>query len=108
MLRSSLLNPIRNSAVAISGALPLITALGLALATPAPAHVKWFAPYIVQAAPQSVAVTLTDPWFWLGIALVAFFLLLTLAEGRKEPPHLSQPIASTLITRIQRRSERRG
>ncbi|HUQ34877.1 MAG TPA: hypothetical protein VM144_00710 [Aestuariivirga sp.] len=61
----------------LSGALLLITALGLAFAPPAQAHVKWFAPYIVQAEPQSVFITLADPWFWLGLVLVSIFLLLT-------------------------------
>ena len=55
----------------------LIATLGITLASQAQAHVKWFAPFIVQAKPQSVLVTLADPWFWLGIALVTFFLLLT-------------------------------
>ena len=76
-MRLSPLNPMRNPAVTLSGALLLITALGIAFAPPAQAHVKWFAPYIVQAQPQSVFVTLTDPWFWLGIVLVSIFLLLT-------------------------------
>src|SRR3546814_4156103 len=44
-------------------------------ALPAQAHVKWFAPYIVGAPPQPVTITLADPGFWTGIALVlAFFL----------------------------------
>jgi hypothetical protein len=50
---------------------------GLTLITPAEAHVKWFAPYIVKASPQSVTTTLVDPWFWTGIALVMLFLVLT-------------------------------
>jgi hypothetical protein len=49
----------------------------LALATPAEAHVKWFAPYIVKASPQPVSSTLANPWFWTGIALVMLFLILT-------------------------------
>ena len=72
-MRLSPLNPMRNPAVTLSGAALLICAL----APPAQAHVKWFAPYIVQAQPQSVFVTLADPWFWLGIVLVSIFLLLT-------------------------------
>src|SRR5690242_8716016 len=76
-MRSSFLNPMRNSALAIFGAALLVMALGLALAPQAEAHVKWFAPYIVQAQPQSVLVTLADPWFWLGIFLVTLFLLLS-------------------------------
>jgi hypothetical protein len=48
-----------------------------ALAEPAEAHVKWFAPYIVKASPQPVSLTLSDPWFWTGIVLVMVFLMLT-------------------------------
>lgn len=43
----------------------------------ASAHVKWFAPYIVGAAPAPITRTLTDPWFWTAIALVLVFLLAT-------------------------------
>lgn len=43
------------------------------------AHVKWFAPYIVGAPPQQMSVTLVNPWFWLGIALVLVFFLTTRA-----------------------------
>ncbi|RDJ20074.1 DUF305 domain-containing protein [Bosea caraganae] len=46
---------------------------------PAAAHVKWFAPYIVGAPPQPIAVTLANPWFWTGIALVLVFFLATRA-----------------------------
>lgn len=45
------------------------------------AHVKWFAPYIVGAAPAPVFKTLFDGWFWFGIALVLiFFSAVRLAE----------------------------
>ena len=47
------------------------------LVSPAQAHVKWFAPYIVHAEPQNVTVTLSDFWFWTGIVLVMVFLVLT-------------------------------
>jgi hypothetical protein len=43
----------------------------------AQAHVKWFAPYIVEAKPQPVSMTLSNPWFWTGIVLVMFFLVMT-------------------------------
>ena len=69
---------------------PLRTALGISftavLATlvatgPAHAHVKWFAPYVVGAAPAPIADTLTNGWFWLGIALVlVFFTAAVLVE----------------------------
>lgn len=54
-----------------------IIALWLAAASPVSAHVKWFAPYIVGAKPQPVVNTLTDLWFWTGIALVLVFLVAT-------------------------------
>jgi hypothetical protein len=56
-----------------------------ALALPAYAHVKWFAPYIVGAAPQPVTHTLTDGWFWLGIGLVV--MLFTAARGLERSPY---------------------
>lgn len=49
----------------------------LALSLPASAHVKWFAPYIVEAQPQKIAQTLADRWFWTGILLVLVFFLAT-------------------------------
>ena len=49
----------------------------LVLALPAQAHVKWFAPYIVEAPPQRIAQTLGDRWFWTGILLVLVFFLAT-------------------------------
>jgi hypothetical protein len=48
-----------------------------AVSLPAQAHVKWFAPYIVEAPPQRIAETLTDRWFWIGVALVLAFFLAT-------------------------------
>ncbi|OWY03454.1 DUF305 domain-containing protein [Thioclava sp. IC9] len=43
----------------------------------ASAHVKWFAPYIVGAAPAPITRTLTDTWFWSGIVLVLVFFIAT-------------------------------
>ena len=61
-----------------------LTLLGIAAAltpTVASAHVKWFAPYIVDAAPAPIMRTLTDAWFWTGIVLVlAFFIATRLFE----------------------------
>lgn len=54
---------------------PCALLLALAAAAPAEAHVKWFAPYIVDAAPQPIALTLLDPWFWTAILLVVLFFL---------------------------------
>ena len=57
-----------------------IAALGCAAtALAAEAHVKWFAPYIVGAPPQPLSATLTNQWFWIGIALVLVFFLATRA-----------------------------
>ncbi|WP_375264242.1 DUF305 domain-containing protein [Palleronia sp.] len=55
---------------------------GLALAgalvpAAASAHVKWFAPYIVDAAPAPITRTLVDPFFWSGIVLVLVFFIAT-------------------------------
>ena len=53
----------------------------LTVASPALAHVKWFAPYIIGAPPQPISTVLADPWFWIGIALVVvFFVLARLVE----------------------------
>lgn len=58
--------------------LSLVTLFGLlASSTAANAHVKWFAPYIVEASPQSMGLTLANQWFWIGTALVMVFLVLT-------------------------------
>ena len=59
-----------------------VTGLGafgglLCLPLVAQAHVKWFAPYIVGAPPQPIGATLTNTWFWTGIALVLVFFLAT-------------------------------
>lgn len=62
-----------------SRAAGLLTIASLFAATPAHAHVKWFAPYIVGAAPQPITATLTNVWFWTGIALVLAFFLATRA-----------------------------
>lgn len=50
-----------------------------ALPSSAEAHVKWFAPYIVESSPQSIAITMADPWFWTGLVLVLVFFAATLA-----------------------------
>jgi len=65
----------------------VLTAMTVSVGTaawsfPAEAHVKWFAPYIVDAAPQPISATLTNLWFWTGIGLVLAFFLATLAVER--------------------------
>jgi hypothetical protein len=62
-----------------------ILSASLAFAGSAQAHVKWFAPYIVGAAPRPVMQTLTDGWFWLGIGLVTLFF--TAARGLERSPY---------------------
>jgi hypothetical protein len=52
-------------------------ALFLLGTAPASAHVKWFAPYIVGSPPQPILMTLTNQWFWLAIALVLVFFMIT-------------------------------
>ncbi len=61
-----------------------LLALGsfVAFTLPAQAHVKWFAPYIVDSAPQPISHTLTNQWFWTGIGLVLAFFLATLTVER--------------------------
>ncbi|RKF15347.1 DUF305 domain-containing protein [Roseovarius spongiae] len=72
MLSSLLRKPGLGFALAFAGALAPAAAS---------AHVKWFAPYIVDAAPAPITRTLTDPWFWTGIVLVlAFFTASRLVE----------------------------
>jgi hypothetical protein len=55
----------------------LIGTFSLGLASVSHAHVKWFAPYIVETKPQPISATLSDIWFWLAIGLVLFFLVAT-------------------------------
>lgn len=60
-------------ALATGPGLSLLMVLG----TPAYAHVKWFAPYVVGSAPAPITQTLANGWFWLGIVLVLAFLVAT-------------------------------
>lgn len=55
----------------------LCAALTLIAPSSALAHVKWFAPYIVDAPPAPVGRTLADPWFWTALVLVLVFFLAT-------------------------------
>jgi hypothetical protein len=65
--------------IAAAAAIPL----ALLAATPAFAHVKWFAPYIVDAPPMPITATLTNTWFWTAIVLVvAFFVATRFLEDR--------------------------
>lgn len=57
--------------------LTALVATSSMIAPPVQAHVKWFAPYIVEAKPQPVSATLGNMWFWTAILLVLFFLVVT-------------------------------
>lgn len=56
--------------------------VSLLAATPAQAHVKWFAPYVVGASPAPVTDTLANGWFWMGIILVLAFFAVTVVVER--------------------------
>lgn len=74
------LDELDSTAVRQRGRLLRFAAVGCAgVALTAHAHVKWFAPYIVGAPPQPLSATLTNQWFWIGIALVLMFFLATRA-----------------------------
>ncbi len=68
------------------------------IAQPALAHVKWFAPYIVGAAPQPVLATLVNEWFWAGLLLVLFFFVATRAFERANAGQM-------LLARLDRAAE---
>lgn len=64
----------------------LFSILGsIGAATPASAHVKWFAPYVVGNAPAPITDTFANGWFWLGIALVLAFFAATVVVERSAP-----------------------
>jgi hypothetical protein len=78
--------------------LAAMASLPLALmATPAFAHVKWFAPYIVDAPPAPVLGTLTNQWFWLAIVLVLVFFTATRFVER-------QPVGQAVVDGLDRLS----
>lgn len=64
------------------GAPIISTVAALVAATPAQAHVKWFAPYVVGAAPAPISETFANGWFWAGIALVLGFFAVTVVAER--------------------------
>ncbi len=70
-----------------AGATVAISAGVTMLAAPAEAHVKWFAPFIVGAAPQPVGATLGNIWFWAAIVLVLAFFLAARAVERAPAGH---------------------
>jgi hypothetical protein len=78
VLPKMMIAPTRRWPRACARLLPVLLLL-VSLPVDAHAHVKWFAPYIVDAPPQSVINTLKDPAFWAAIALVVLFFLATRA-----------------------------
>jgi hypothetical protein len=62
----------RSGLIGFVGAAGALVLMGT---VPASAHVKWFAPYIVDAPPQPITATLTNMWFWIAIVLVLGFFL---------------------------------
>ncbi|MDO9414363.1 MAG: hypothetical protein Q7T81_17470 [Pseudolabrys sp.] len=53
----------------------------VALPSTAMAHVKWFAPYIIDAPPEMLGDVVRNSWMWAGVALVlAFFIATRLVE----------------------------
>jgi len=73
-----------------------VLAASLLAVTPAQAHVKWFAPYVVGASPAPVGDTLANGWFWLGIVLVLAFMLATVLIERSP----AEPRISAVLDRI--------
>lgn len=65
--------------ISVKNLLPILGAMAspMLIASPAAAHVKWFAPFIVGAPPQPVSATLHNTWFWTGIILVLVFFIAT-------------------------------
>ena len=80
---------------------PALALFLLLLASAASAHVKWFEDYEVSAEPVPIATTLALPYFWLGVALVlVFFVVTTLLERRS--PGLAATAALDVATRSLR------
>lgn len=71
---------------------PIALAIGL-VPSPAFAHVKWFAPYVVGAAPAPITDTLANGWYWLGLVLVLLFFVATVWVERSP---FGQPISAGL------------
>ena len=72
----------RARAIGLSSGAVIAALATVCSATPAYAHVKWFAPYVVGAAPAPITNTLANGWFWLGIVLVLLFFAATVMVER--------------------------
>lgn len=56
----------------------IVICAALAAAPPAAlAHVKWFAPYIIDEPPETLADVVGNVWLWTGVALVVTFFIAT-------------------------------
>lgn len=89
---------------AVGGSL-LAFLMTLGMATPAHAHVKWFAPYVVGAAPAPITNTLGNNWFWIGIVLVlAFFMIAVVIENTAIGARISGVI-DTITAPLWRRGD---
>ncbi len=81
--------------LAVAAGVPLFALLA---ASPAQAHVKWFAPYIVGASPAPIGNTLTNLWFWAAIGLVLIFFIVTRAIERG-------PVGQSILVGMDRVSD---
>ena len=72
-----------------------LAAICVVAASPAQAHVKWFAPYIVDSQPAPVSGTLTNTWFWLAIFLVLIFFVGTRVIEKS-------PVGETILAGMDR------
>lgn len=55
----------------------IVAALCICLAPVAMAHVKWFAPYIIDAPPEPVGDVVRNVWLWSGLGLTLVFFIIT-------------------------------
>ncbi|MEL3888868.1 hypothetical protein V6B08_01245 [Ferrovibrio sp. MS7] len=63
----------KHSPIAATAWIALLSGLPAA----ATAHVKWFAPYIIDAPPETVGDVVRNPWLWTGVALTLVFFIIT-------------------------------
>lgn len=68
-----------NNTLLVPAAIAAAVVCGLPSA--ATAHVKWFAPYIIDAPPEPMGDVVRNPWLWTGLALtILFFIVARLVE----------------------------
>jgi hypothetical protein len=88
----------RHPKMRATAAAAAVTLSALLAASPAQAHVKWFAPYIVGASPAPIGNTLADVWFWTAIGLVLVFFIATRAIE-------SRPVGESILAGLDRISD---